>query len=715
VHVSGPQGTGVQRSIWNLSVDGGDSYRIVDGVRFNDGSPVDCNNPGCPSKATAGPGGGDTEIYITKNGRVFYNDLWALACFSAGTTADEGKTVDSNADGCSQDGLANADRQWMAAFDPAPSDHTVSPYTGPKPLLYMSYNGPQVDMTTDGLDYSKSAGQFKQITDANVIVDQHTGDFLTITGAGNALQLAIGTPDETGKLTFDYNDIADTDNPPGVLFPVIAQDTDRNLYAVWTESGSYQVFYSWASAADGWKKWSKVVKVSKPPTTRNVFSWATAGGPGMLDVAWYGTTDDIQSPDDKKDQVWNLWFAQVDHANTTAPHVTQVKASPHAMHYSDICLAGTGCIASVGNRNLADFFKIVLDNAGRARIVYADTSNRLMEGANAGDNVDHAGGPVDTVITQSTGLNAWTGKPLTPLESTNPVGGVTDPINDALWQPLGGTGVGGADITHVDMTHDGSNLVIKVGLREGRLSDAATAVQAPFAQLVLRWQVKGTPTTGDPIYYAEVEEPAGAATATAAAGAARTVDLCSVSACKPNYVVYPGPGEGTNVTATFADQTYTITVPLSAIGNPDATTLMEEVEAHVAAEPKTAAVPDNKLNAFPDEVPTVIDATRTWNYRLGASGVALPVPKVAAVQRAGCSIAGSTGGTAAGNDGSLAACNAVLGTKETGGGGSSGGSGGGSGGGTPPLASTGLAPVIPVAGLVLAGIVAVFLRRRRAA
>src|SRR5207302_6423180 len=29
VYVSGPQGTGVQRSIWNVSYDNGDSYRLV--------------------------------------------------------------------------------------------------------------------------------------------------------------------------------------------------------------------------------------------------------------------------------------------------------------------------------------------------------------------------------------------------------------------------------------------------------------------------------------------------------------------------------------------------------------------------------------------------------------------------------------------------------------------------------------------------------------
>jgi hypothetical protein len=714
VHVSGPQGTGVQRSIWNLSVDGGDSYRIVDDVRFNDGAPVQCDPGVCPSKATLGPGGGDTEIYVTRNGQAFYNDLWALACFSAATTKDEGKTVASNPNGCSQDGFANADRQWMTAFDPQPSDQTISPYTGPRPLVYMAYNGPQVDMTTDGLDYSTSAGQYKGNTGSPWIVDQHTGKVMTVTASGNQLELGIGSPDEAGKLEFDYNEIGEArDDPPGLLFPTLSQDTDRNVYVVWTEDKNYQVYYTWASPKDGWKHWAPVRQVSKPPAKVNVFSWSTSGGPGMLDVAWYGTPDEVASPDDQDHQTWYLYFAQVDHANTTKPHMVQVQASPHPMHYNDICLAGTGCIASVGNRNLADFFKIVLDNAGRARIVYADTSNALME-VDTPEGASHAGAPVDTVATQSTGLNAWTGQPLAALEPTAPIGGVSDPDGDALWQPLGGPKLSSADITGVTMTHEGDNLVIKVGIKEGRLSDVATATDTPAAQLVVRWQVRGTPTTGDPIYYAQVEEAAASNTPVGAAGPARTVDLCSVSACKPNYVVYPSVPAATAATATFANQTYTITVPLSAIGSPTADTLFEEVEAHVAAEPKPASAPDTKVEKFPDEVPTVADATRTFNYRLGATGVGAPVPKFAAVDRAGCSISGSTGGSSAGNNGELAACN-TAGPPPTGGhtGGTGGGTAGGPKVGGDDLATTGLDPMLPVGAALATGLVLVAVRRRR--
>src|SRR5438270_2587524 len=58
VHVSGPQGTGVQRSIWNVSKDGGDSWRVVNGIPAN---PLDQTQIQL-AKTTPGPGGGDTEL-----------------------------------------------------------------------------------------------------------------------------------------------------------------------------------------------------------------------------------------------------------------------------------------------------------------------------------------------------------------------------------------------------------------------------------------------------------------------------------------------------------------------------------------------------------------------------------------------------------------------------------------------------------------------------
>src|SRR5207248_10469006 len=78
VHASGPQGTGVQRSIWNISKDNGDSWRVVNAVPFNTVAPACTLAPQVCldiNKSSLGPGGGDTEITISRNNTAFYNDL----------------------------------------------------------------------------------------------------------------------------------------------------------------------------------------------------------------------------------------------------------------------------------------------------------------------------------------------------------------------------------------------------------------------------------------------------------------------------------------------------------------------------------------------------------------------------------------------------------------------------------------------------------------
>src|SRR5206468_5932918 len=89
VLVSGPQGTGVQRSIWNISKDNGDSWRVVNAVPFSTVAPACTLAPQVCldlNKSSLGPGGGDTEITISRDSKAFYNDLWALTCFTAATT-----------------------------------------------------------------------------------------------------------------------------------------------------------------------------------------------------------------------------------------------------------------------------------------------------------------------------------------------------------------------------------------------------------------------------------------------------------------------------------------------------------------------------------------------------------------------------------------------------------------------------------------------------
>jgi len=123
VFSSGPTGTGTQRSVWEGSVDGGHTYRVI--------------TPGAPPSAIQGivdpPGGGDTDINFDRSAKQYFADLYALACLRVATTSDGGATVADNflpiGGGCGQ--APGADRQWLAVYDPPPNVPHQSPYLGP--------------------------------------------------------------------------------------------------------------------------------------------------------------------------------------------------------------------------------------------------------------------------------------------------------------------------------------------------------------------------------------------------------------------------------------------------------------------------------------------------------------------------------------------------------------------------------------------------------
>src|SRR5437870_11152159 len=75
--VSGPTGTGTQRSTWFGSVDKGQTFRVM-AQKVPPTSVMGIPAPG--------PGGGDTDINFDRSGKQYFADLYALACLRVAVT-----------------------------------------------------------------------------------------------------------------------------------------------------------------------------------------------------------------------------------------------------------------------------------------------------------------------------------------------------------------------------------------------------------------------------------------------------------------------------------------------------------------------------------------------------------------------------------------------------------------------------------------------------
>src|SRR5437667_150382 len=569
VFVSGPTGTGTQRSIWLGSVDGGNSFRTI--------------SPGPPPSALAGteapPGGGDTDINFDRSGKQYFIDLYALVCDRVATTGGDGE--------------------------------------------------PAIDQVTG-----------KVFQPAGFPNDDGTYDLL----------LNVGTPDAAGNLTFldapalpggspDYTKlihVADgLPDSPDVLFTVASMDAARNLFVAWavdagrSNPGQRQVFVSAASAASGWKVWTPPVQVSDGSSATgdavNVFPWIKAGGAGRADAVWYGSDKKVD-PSGNSGQNWNVFMSQVVFPTDSsgaitgaAPSKTLVRVTPHPMHYDSICLAGTGCIASQGNRNLADFFEVNIDRSGAAEIVYDDTSNGLVQPGFTPDNlqlVDHAGAGVVTIARQSSGPGLY-GKSVSG-PSRAPVGGFSDPAGDARYPVIGGASVAGMDIVGSQLSLSGGTLTVTtkvVDLSNPALTSASLA--APLLHYVTRWQL------GNTLYYAAMQNTA-ANQPTFYAGKTQSVDLCSVSACFPHVLTYPEPDLGGTqepgtvqcaaVPSAKSPCTITIKVNAADVGSPTAKSLLEEVGAYALATSHPEGATTN-AQAQADNVPLEVDGACCFNFQ----------------------------------------------------------------------------------------------------
>lgn len=682
-HVSGPWGTGTQRSIWNLSFDGGQTFHTMHDTPLltTDGSATQ----------HVGPGGGDTEIQIARDGRVFYSDLAALVSLKNGVWNPKTRTLETQMYANGVENFNGIDRQWMALWDPpnVAATRRASGYQGRFPVNYQQWNAvssvqcdPPISgscalatYSYDGVGYTGATVAWPMENDGNPVIDQLTGTVLQAVSTAEdssenyddigvaivrrGANAAPNDPALTEAEVIKISDLPldDTSEEPTdhmgtrVLFPVTAFDSARNAYVIWANRAdgsadesptktAWQINYAYASAASGWRKWSKPIKVSRPPSNTNIMPWAVGGSGGRLAVVWYGTQDASANPQSTDiHQAWDVYLAMVEKANTPKPVIRQTKVTRHPMHYGTICLEGTRCILSQGNRNLADFFMVEKDpRDGAVVIVYNDTSNELTQNVPplAGPQiappvdgaVDHRGAPVVTVMRQNRGIGLF-GRPVKGLPQFG--SRMTDRQGDAGFDPVyGGVTVPELDLRDVSVKRSGGQLEIRVGVQSlDDLVQAHTAMGARAISWVARWS--GAPTDHEtgirvPIYYAAAESLFAGVGADGGgggvfeevpgfyAGTAQSIELCSVSGCFPHMIDYPRPPlAGTDITGEIVQgqngrpDTLVFHVPLSAIGNPAPGSILESFSVFAFARNKTSMLPITNAEGEAGITPIVID------------------------------------------------------------------------------------------------------------
>jgi hypothetical protein len=726
-YASGPWGTGTQRSIWNQSQDGTHTFRELH----------DHPDPLHTGGSILGPGGGDTEVAVDHTGKFYGADLAALITQHALTSTDRGKTFNSQPLPSVFRDSAGTDRQWFGLWDPPnpAASRAASGYTGAFPINYMTYlqagtgSGETVassvpvgtDTSQVGLDYACQPGaagpalcpNWPVNGDGFVFLDQLTGkvvqaiDFNTgAPGASDQAAVEVITPDTNGYMHLGTGP-ADPKRPQehkvfqltkastSAIFPVIAEDAQRNAYYIWVErpdaarvATSWQVYYAWSppGADSQWDHWSAPIKVSTPPSATSIMPWAVAGGDGNLDIAWYGTDKALTDPESDNDPLtaaasWYLYMAQVQHAASASPTITQVRAVDHPMHHGSICLSGLGCILVQGNRNLADFFEITTDATGAAYIVYDNTANDLIDQvpvieADAPEGVvDHKGAELVHVVRQIGGPGLNGGFINQPTDIG--VNKITSGAGDALYDPVSGVNYPGLDILGVSLLQNDANLVAEIKVSDlSKVTAAAAAIGAPFIDFVVRFEYKSK------LYFGAVELPAGQDTGLFFDGASQSIDLCSVSACDPHILTYPGPTVAPLTSHLISGQveaatnTIRLLIPRADVGNPQKGERLDSVGAYSFAQLGSAFAPETNAQAQADQAPVEVDGACCFTPILGTqpgTGTPGPSPTPAApggpVTQADAGLPGTT------TDGSarllaagalvavLGGCGAVLGRR----------------------------------------------------
>lgn len=577
-----------------------------------------------PSNSTTGkpdvcPGGGDTDIAVSPGATqssdyLNFVDLQALTNFSSGVSSNGGQTFLCNPVTAAATAV---DRQWFGVY----KNPAGAPGNGA--IVYLDYdiaaqlpacstdpagNGNTfvVQKSTDG-GVTWSVPAIADCNDGiagNIQVDQRSGYVFAVHTAFSSPSQTVATDQVTVNRSIDSGQTwtrakvfsCNGSCVVGNDFAVMTIDKQGGLYAVWSQApadaaggvaGPSHIFYSYSR--DG-LSWTPEQQVDQGTTDVNVFAWVAAGNAGAIDVVWYGTKKAPAVPGYDSGVQTTDWFpylAQSFNANGSAATFSQpVPVSQHPNHNGGICTNGIGCTTG-GDRSLADFFQVEVNQQGGADVTWADTSNNGSSGDNQGALIEEArqiAGPTLFASTLSGSLVVCKSVSSTPCQ--------LDPTGDAHFEA---DGVIGPNTPKLDISGssvnldpaDSSRLIVR--LRVANLSSLPNASDAilggPFVEYLTSWNYHipgGTQATFDStgnIYYAYLEVN----TATGTIAGAFDGNTCSIATTHPKDLVYPGQ----NAIASRIENTsgtIDLFVPRVDVGNPPVGATLYSVTAHTASQ-----------------------------------------------------------------------------------------------------------------------------------
>ncbi len=376
----------------------------------------------------------------------------------------------------------------------------------------------------------------------------------------------------------------------GQDFTPLAIDSAGNLYVVWAQApvnasgvidGASAIYL--AVSTDNGKTWSPPYDVSAsiPSLQTNVFPWVAAGGPGKVDVVWYGTPaltgcgTAAGCGSSTTQGAWNVYMAQslnLVSSGRANPRATfgATKVTEYSNHYGAICTFGIGC-STGGDRGLLDFIQVQVGPTGAAYVTWADSANTNAQGGTSSAVIAFA--------RQVSGPGLFGGDVSGPTPAYNCAAGSPS----AYYSALGSETNVPANLDLVQAPGLASciaqpnaqgDYVVSMHVSSLGSLTVGNGMGGPDAVWLTRWELpipaaSRTHTAQGHVFFAAMESDAGG-TPTFYAGETGTVQAPGSTASQQGFMLTYPPTYSVPGSYDPATGIITIDVPAKDVGNPSA-------------------------------------------------------------------------------------------------------------------------------------------------